>query len=692
MRANPFLSVREHSIDSASYLSCCASRLTLVAWCLIVPRSLLRSQSDLHQTFRIGAPPAQASSPARTGTGIASDKGDCLAQRSPLLVPTTGTRQSLVSALAACCSLPLIDISSRLSGVSEFDFQVLGSCLGSNEVTRRMCRVGDDIGAAIISFSSNVYLTTQVSLSSRSCQLLLSLRSVIAMTSAHTLSILHSFAVKKPELPLHKSALGYVSLVGPLHAVQLLRAAILVASAPSSASSSFTPNKSRFQQHLQGARHDPLHPLAKGGNERGVDLRKPQAKCRYIEAMLYEIRISGRRLLRPYRVSSLIKRKKRTDGGSRVLTQRQATLVPDIDSPLISYKADWVAPRRRAVNHSTCSHFDATASFVQSRRLLTLRRLLLPHPSLQSIKRSPTILTSVTHHGSFQCFSVPDDNRPQCIHELGLRVISFFHYEPSQLQHHLATNVAQSATYTDTPAQLRILRPAPAGSTHLTNASGHRPRSPRPTPTPTHPKHQNSVPGIWLTFRWPHRPRPQDCARAWPGCLLLPLVCRLRSPLSRPFCPVSTACKPDRWEGTSRLRNEPVQPRLELKLRTGVWTGVYACAAADETFGGQLGGLQVRISIAWECCLPLLTFPYYRLQEEVQVSLNPGKEALNLKHCNQQRIYPWYTANTNATPNAPPILQLNVCAPEVLLSTQTSDINVAERRYLATCGIGHVTI
>ncbi|KAK1500363.1 hypothetical protein CABS01_10087 [Colletotrichum abscissum] len=60
-----------------------------------------------------------------------------------------------------------------------------------------MCRVGDDIGAAIISFSSNVYLTTQVSLSSRSCQILLSLRSVIARTSAHTLSILHSFAVKK---------------------------------------------------------------------------------------------------------------------------------------------------------------------------------------------------------------------------------------------------------------------------------------------------------------------------------------------------------------------------------------------------------------------------------------------------------------------------------------------------------------
>ncbi|KXH51273.1 hypothetical protein CNYM01_05207 [Colletotrichum nymphaeae SA-01] len=97
------------------------------------------------------------------------------------------------------CSLPLIDISSGLSGMSEFNFQVLGSCLGSNEVTRRICRVGDVVGAAIISFSSNVYLTTQVSLrlSSRSCQILLSLRSVIAMTSAYTLSILHSFAVKK---------------------------------------------------------------------------------------------------------------------------------------------------------------------------------------------------------------------------------------------------------------------------------------------------------------------------------------------------------------------------------------------------------------------------------------------------------------------------------------------------------------
>ncbi|KXH31229.1 hypothetical protein CNYM01_04460 [Colletotrichum nymphaeae SA-01] len=104
---------------------------------------------------------------------------------------------------------------------------------------------------------------------------------------------------------------------------------------------------------------------------------------------------------------------------------------------------------------------------------------------------------------ALQCFSVTYDDRPQSIHGLGLRVADFTHYEPTQLQHHLATNVAQSATSTDIPAKLRILRPAPAGSTHLTYASGHRPRSPRPPPTPTHPKHQNSVPGIWLTFRCP---------------------------------------------------------------------------------------------------------------------------------------------------------------------------------------------
>ncbi|KAK1489773.1 hypothetical protein CTAM01_10989 [Colletotrichum tamarilloi] len=53
---------------------------------------------------------------------------------------------------------------------------------------------------------------------------------------------------------------GYVSLVGPLHAVQLLRAAILVASAPSSASSSFTPNKSRFQR--DGSKVLPSSPAA----------------------------------------------------------------------------------------------------------------------------------------------------------------------------------------------------------------------------------------------------------------------------------------------------------------------------------------------------------------------------------------------------------------------------------------------
>ncbi|KAK1452929.1 hypothetical protein CCUS01_01946 [Colletotrichum cuscutae] len=323
---------------------------------------------------------------------------------------------------------------------------------------------------------------------------------------------------------------GYVSLVGPLHAVQLLRAVILVTSAPSSASSSFTPNKSRFQlprlqadsavqEHLQGARHDPLHPLAKGGNERGVDLRKPQAKCRCkeadTEAMLYEIRISGRRLLQEeknrWRFKGLVLR---------------LSIDRHNGSPLISYKADWVAPRRRAVNHSTCSHFDATASFVQSRRLLTLRLAPLTTSS-QTIVRIHIVRASPT----MALFSVS----PYLM--TTVHIVSMNWDSP------------KSATYTDTPAKLRILRPAPASSTHLTNASGHRPRSPRPTPTPTHTKHQNSVPGIWLTL----------CARlAWLSSLALGL--------SPSFASIET---PDRWEGTSRLNPHPL---LELKLRTGVWT------------------------------------------------------------------------------------------------------------------------
>ncbi|KAK1489772.1 hypothetical protein CTAM01_10988 [Colletotrichum tamarilloi] len=155
--------------------------------------------------------------------------------------------------LLTTVSLPLIDISSRLSGMSEFDFQVLGSCLGSNEVTRRTCRVGDDIGTAIISFSSNVYLTTQVSLSSRSCQILLSLRLVIAMTSAHTLSILHSFAVKKRmrnvEMPTNMKKLvarAFFSSINPFFFLSFF----FFSMAPALTATTNDPSSPCISQHL----------------------------------------------------------------------------------------------------------------------------------------------------------------------------------------------------------------------------------------------------------------------------------------------------------------------------------------------------------------------------------------------------------------------------------------------------------